>query len=293
MKRILITGANSYVGTSVEKWLNQWPEKYDVTTIDMIGDVWRSISFSEYDVIFHVAGIAHSDTRRISKEQEHMYRAANTELTIETALKAKTEGVKQFIFMSSAIVYGDSAPIGKIKIITRDTIPNPANCYGNSKLQAELGIQKLVDENFSVAIVRSPMVYGKGSKGNYPILAKMALRLPFFPKVDNQRSMIYIENLALFIQLVIDNEETGIFWPQNNEYTSTSQMAYLIAKAHDKHMCLVKGFNWVLYLMRPFLSIVDKAFGSLTYDQQLSVYDKGFYSFVDFETSIRKTESHL
>ena len=131
MKKILITGANSYIGTSFEKYITEnFSEEYQVDTIDMIDGSWREKSFAGYDVVYHVAGIAHSDSGKISAEKEKLYRSVNTDLTIETAKKAKSDGVRQFIFMSSAIVYGDSGKIGKKKVITRDTPTHPANCYG-------------------------------------------------------------------------------------------------------------------------------------------------------------------
>ena len=117
MKKILITGAGSYIGMSLERYLSQWPDRYQVETVDMQAETWRGASFSGYDTVYHVAGIAHSDSGAISPERVKLYYQVNTDLTIETAKKAKREGVKQFIFMSSAIVYGDSAPIGKEKKI--------------------------------------------------------------------------------------------------------------------------------------------------------------------------------
>ena len=134
MKKVLITGANSYIGISVENYLKNYSDEYIIDTVDMIDGSWRNKDFSEYDTVFHVAGIAHSDNGKISAEKEKLYYAVNTDLTVETAKKAKAEGVKQFIFMSSAIVYGDSAPIGKSKVITKDTPVSPANCYGDSKV---------------------------------------------------------------------------------------------------------------------------------------------------------------
>lgn len=212
MKKILITGANSYIGMSFEKYIkDNYPDDYVVDTVDMIDGTWREKDFSGYDSVFHVAGIAHSDNGKISPEKEKLYRSINTDLTVETAKKAKADGVKQFIFMSSAIVYGDSAPIGKSKIITRDTLVSPANCYGDSKVQAENGIRPLSDKNYKIVILRPPMIYGKGSKGNYPLLAKIAVKTPVFPYVKNERSMLYIENLCEFVRLMIENEEHGTF----------------------------------------------------------------------------------
>lgn len=289
MKRILITGENSYIGVSFENYINQWPEKYQVETVDMLDETWREKDFSIYDVIYHVAGIAHSDTGKISKEKENLYYAVNTDLTIEVAKKAKAEGVKQFIFMSSAIVYGESAGIGKSKMITKETPVSPSNCYGDSKVQAELGILPLADDLFKVVILRPPMIYGKGSKGNYPVLAKFARKLPIFPYVQNQRSMLYIENLLEFVRLMIENEEDGTFWPQNNEYSNTSQLVQMIARAHGKKVLLVKGFGWALKLLGIFVGVVNKAFGNLAYEMSLSEY-KANYRVVSLQESIERTE---
>ena len=289
MKKILITGANSYIGTSFEKYMAQWPEDYQVDTVDMIDGTWREMSFAGYDTIYHVAGIAHSDSGKISPEKAKLYYAVNTDLTIETAKKAKADGVKQFIFMSSAIVYGESAPIGKTKVITRDTPVSPANSYGDSKVQAENGILPLNDDSFKVVILRPPMIYGPGSKGNYPVLSKLAQKLPVFPKVNNQRSMLYIENLMEFVRLMVENEEEGIFWPQNAEYSNTTELVQMIAQAHGKKLLIIPGFTWALKLLSHITGLVNKAFGSLSYAANLSVY-RNDYCKVKMELSIQKTE---
>lgn len=289
MKKILITGANSYIGTSFEKYMAQFGGEYQIDTVDMIDGTWREKDFSGYDAVFHVAGIAHSDSGKISKEKEKLYYAVNTDLTIETAKKAKADGVKQFIFMSSAIVYGNSGPIGKGKRITKDTPVHPANCYGDSKVQAENGLRKLDDGNFKVVILRPPMIYGMGSKGNYPLMSKMAQKLPAFPYVKNKRSMLYIENLCEFVRLMIENGEQGTFWPQNREYSNTSEMVKMIGAAHGKNVHLIKGFTWALKLLGLFTGLVDKAFGNLYYDKSLSVYKKN-YRVCGLEESIRRSE---
>lgn len=290
MKKILITGANSYIGTSFEGYMKQYEGEYQIDTVDMIDGSWREKSFSGYDCIFHVAGIAHSDSGKISKEKEELYYSVNTRITTEVAKKAKTDGVRQFIYMSSAIVYGESAKIGKSKMITKETEPSPANCYGDSKLQAEKGILPLNDHRFKVVCLRPPMIYGKGSRGNYPLLAKFAKKMKLFPYVKNQRSMLYIENLCQFIKLMLDNEESGIFHPQNSEYSNTSEMVKLIGEAHGKKVRLIRGFAWALKLLSIFTGLVNKAFGNLTYDFELSNYDNGSYQVTSLSESILKTE---
>ena len=290
MKKILITGANSYIGTSFEKYIKEnYADQYEVETVDMIDGSWRERDFSGYDTVYHVAGVAHSDNGKISAEKEKLYRAVNTDLAVETAGKAKADGVKQFIFMSSAIVYGDPAPIGKEKIITKDTPVNPKNCYGDSKAQAENGIRPLEDESFKVVILRPPMIYGKGSKGNFPILEKFALKTPIFPKVQNQRSMLYVGNLVEFVRLMVENEESGTFWPQNPEYSNTSEIVKMIAGAKGKKVVLIPGVVWALKLLSRFTGMVNKAFGNFVYEKGMSAYREEYRRF-GLEESIEITE---
>ena len=290
MKKVLITGANSYIGTSFEKYIkNNYPKDFSIGTVDMIDGSWREKSFAGCDVVYHVAGIAHSDSGKISPEKEKMYRLVNTDLTIETAKKAKADGVKQFIFMSSAIVYGDSAPIGKKKVITKDTPVSPANCYGDSKVQAEGGILPLSDDSFKVVVLRPPMIYGKGCKGNFRMLEKLAKKLVVFPNVKNERSMLYIGNLVEFVRLVIENEESGVFWPCNEEYSNTSELVKSIASCNGKQVYLFSGFGWVLKVLSHITGYVNKAFGNLTYDERLGDYKEKYRRFT-LEQSIKETE---
>ena len=272
MKRVLITGANSYIGMSFEKYAKEhYGNELIVDTVDMIDGTWREKEFSEYDAVFHVAGIAHADVGNVSEEVKKKYYAINTDLTIETAQKAKAEGVKQFVFMSSMIVYGG------LEHITKDTEPCPANFYGDSKWQADKGVRELQSDNFCVTVLRPPMIYGKGSKGNYPLLAKLAKKLPVFPKVNNKRSMLYIENLCEFLCLIMKEPQAGVFFPQNCELVNTSEMVRQIAIASGRKM-------WVTSLLTPFVAIgmkmpgkigglCQKAFGSSYYESEMSSYD--------------------
>lgn len=286
MKKILITGADSYIGTSFENWVSKYPEKYSVDTINMKDGTWEEKDFSGYDVVFHVAGIAHVSS---DPKMEDLYYKINRDLTIDTAKKAKSEGIKQFVFMSSIIVYGDCSHINKKRIITTDTIPQPTNFYGNSKLQAEKGIGLLEDDTFKIVIIRPPMIYGKGSKGNYPRLASLAKILPIFPDIDNERSMLHIDNLSEFIRLMIENEEQGIFFPQNEEYVKTSEMVRLIAEVHGKRITLTKVFNPMISLLSNFTEMINKAFGNLVYERSMSIY-KDTYRIRDVLNSIKETE---
>lgn len=299
MKRILITGADSYVGCSVERYLLEYNgaqgrELYRIDTISMLDETWKNYDFAPYDTVFHVAGIAHADVGKVSEETKALYYRVNRDLALETAQKAREQGVEQFIYMSSVIIYGDSAPLGSKKHITPNTPPAPANFYGDSKWQAEKGLRRLETETFHVAVLRPPMIYGKGSKGNYPVLSSLAGRLPVCPAVVNERSMLYVENLAEFVRLLIDSGRGGIFYPQNAEYTVTAQMIRLIAAVKGKRVHLWRILN-------PFVTpaaklpgkvggLINKAFGNLTIDQSLSTRDFDGYRIYSLEESIRRTE---
>lgn len=284
MKRILITGSNSYIGTSLENWLMRVPDNYKVDTVDMKDDSWREKDFSQYDVVFHVAGIAHISP---DPKLEYLYYKVNRDLAIETAEKSKAEGVNQFIFMSSIIVYGESR--SSEGLIDRNTIPSPSGCYGKSKVQAEEGIKNLETDRFKVVVLRPPMIYGKGSKGNYPRLANMAKKIPVFPDIDNERSMLHMDNLCEFVKVLIDHEEAGLYFPQNKEYVKTSELVKTIAEAHGNKIWVTRVFNPVLRLMFG-IGIVNKVFGDLVYEKSMSDYDKANYRIRGFKESIELTE---
>jgi nucleoside-diphosphate-sugar epimerase len=272
-RKILITGKGSYIGTSFMFWLQQWVEQYEVVELSLRDAGWKLHDFSAYDVVLHVAGIAHVSTK---SDMEQQYYKINRDLAIEVAKKAKKENVKQFIFMSSIIVYGDSSQINKERVIDRYTIPSPSNFYGDSKLQAEDGIRSLDSDKFKTVVLRPPMIYGKNSKGNYPKLSKAARKLPIFPDINNHRSMLYIDNLCEFIRLMIKNEERGMFFPQNMEYVKTSHMVEIIAAVHGKNIKLTMRFNKTLTLISSKIDLINKVFGNLIYDQSLSGYKENY-----------------
>lgn len=295
MKNILITGADSYIGTALEGWLARQPyqDNYHVETLDMQQPEWKLKDFSKFDVVFHVAGIAHSDVRNVSEEVKSLYYQVNTALAVDTAEKAMESGVRQFIFMSSIIVYGESSRVGKKLVITRDMEPKPANFYGDSKLQADIRLEKLNHNEFHVVILRPPMIYGKGSRGNYPKLAALARKIPFFPDIRNERSMLHIDNLCEFIRLMIENDEAGIFYPQNREYVCTAELVREIGRVHGKRIMLLKLLNPFVYLMGRWIGMVNKVFGSLVYEKGMSDYQEFSYCINDFKESVKKTEGNL
>ena len=292
MKRILITGAGGYIGLRVKAYLERWPGDYRVETLSLRSDDWRQRSFQGVDSILHTAAIVHQPKSKDDPSQAELYDRVNHRLTAEVAEKAKREGVGQFLFLSSESVYGLHAPVGKVVAITKDTPVRPVDNYGISKARAEEDLSALRDDRFKVVILRPPMIYGRGCKGNYQTLAKLAKKLPVFPLVENQRSMLYIDNLCEFIRLLVEDGADGLYCPQNAEYVSTSDMVNRIAHANGRGLLMVPGFGWTLKLLSPMTGMVDKAFGSLCYDRQLSDYPKN-YCVKSFDESILETEGKI
>lgn len=255
-KNVLIFGSGSYIGEAVAKWLLKKENKYTVTVMPSIGVPVEITDFSSYQVIYYVAGIAH---QKETKENVHLYYEVNRNLACSVAKKAKKDGVGQFILMSTLSVYGMSEGV-----IQKNMEEHPMTHYGKSKLQADRHIQKLADEQFHVAIIRPPMVYGAGCKGNYQRLRTLALKTPIFPAVKNRRSMIFIDNLCDYIEWVIREDITGIRMPQNQNYVCTSEMVRLIARQHGKKILFVKVPQFLIQAVP--ISMVKKVFGSLICD---------------------------
>ncbi|GBG08138.1 NAD-dependent epimerase [Paenibacillus agaridevorans] len=285
VKNILITAKNSYIGNSFAKWVKDHPE-YTIEFITCRNDEWKESTFTNYDVILHVAGIAHVKAK---KYQEDLYYKINTDLTIAIANKAKSEGVKQFIFLSSMIVYGESNADNQSTIVNSLTPPHPYGYYGDSKRQAEIGITYLQDENFNISIIRPPMIYGLGSKGNFPKLAKIAKFIPVFPKIDGIRSMLYIDNLCEFIRMIIKDEAPGVFHPQNTEYVNVTDLFCYIRNVNGKKTAVTKLFNPIIRIIGKKVDSINKLFGTFVYEHELSKYDSE-YCITNFKDSIRVIE---
>lgn len=339
MKRILITGANSFVGTNIERWLMRQPDCYQVDTVDTMNDAWKQADFSWYDVVFHVAGIAHVDPK---PEMAPLYYKVNRDLAIEVATWARDHGVKQFIYMSSGIVYKVSKSL-KGDVRTPETIPNPNDFYGDSKLQAERGVVNvnlnadgnpnpngnddlngndndnlngnldgddnlnadvnlnlnpnpnlnldgnLYGDGMKVCILRPPMIYGPGSKGNFLRLGWLATKTPVFPEWHNKRSMLYIDNLAEFVRQIIDREMSGTFFPQNAELVDTVEIVKYFAKKYHHRIWISRIFNPLVWLASFFLPQVPKMFADCYYVPEMSKYEFD-YQIVSFEDSLKRLE---
>lgn len=285
MHKIIITGANSFVGTNVAEWLLRSPDEFSVDTVDTISDEWKSTDFSKYDTVFHVAGIAHVDPK---PEMAPLYYKVNCDLAVEVARKAREQGVERFIYMSSMIVYSASKSL-KGGFITANTDPAPNDFYGDSKLKAEKYLKELDSADFKVCILRPPMIYGKNNKGNLPRLARLASKTPVFPAWHNQRSMLYVNNLAEFIRQIILRDMSGTFFPQNKEYVDTVELVRFFAKRSNHRIWISRMFNPLVSVGAIVLKPLSKMFADYCYDLKMSQYDFD-YQVASFEESLQSIE---
>lgn len=284
MIRVLITGKNGFIGGALEALLAS-DERFYVETAGVRDGAWEKLDLSGFDCVVHCAGIAHVMN---DASMDAQYDAVNHVLSARIGAKARAEGVKHFVYLSSMIVYGQAGKVGQFHMIHPDTPPAPVNAYGKSKLDAENALRALEDDTFRVAAVRPPMVYGKGCKGNYNTLAALARKLPVFPEFDNRRSMIYVENLAECLRQLILNGASGIFHPQDGEPRSVSEIVRAICAARSKRM----HYSRLLGSLLPWFNcvgLVRRAFGDMAYAPQMSEF--GFeYRVVPFREGIRRTE---
>lgn len=302
MKKILILGVNSYIGSSFQKYMEEnYPGEFEIARVSLRNDAWKKDDWAEYDSILNVTGKAHADIGSLTEEEKQEYYAVNCDLACEAAQKALKDGAGQYIYLSSVIVYGDSSHDGGAVHITKDTKPAPSNFYGDSKWQAEQKLQALFAEtaaddgknNTSLAIIRPPMIYGKNSKGNFKLLVKLADKTPVFPDVKNERSMLYVENLAEFLRLLIDSHKAGLFLPQNDSYVTTAQMVSAIAGAKGKKLLLCGWMNPLVALAKKMPGkiggMAGKAFGSMTIEQGLSRKEIDGYQRFGLKESVERS----
>ena len=258
MKRILITGEHSRIGTAIRDRLNGTPDRYTAETVSLRGVRPETLDLSGFDAIVHTAAIVH---RKESGETEALYREINCELTEALAKAAKRDGVRQFVFFSTMSVYGMETGT-----ISKDTVPKPVTQYGRSKLMAERRIAPLSDEAFRVTILRPPVVFGPGAKGNPERLFRLAKRLPFCPDFKNRRSMVSIETLCGAVQRLIDAPRAGIFFPQEPEPVATCDLIERAMREQGKTPKRSKLLNPAIRVLRACTHVGKKAFGDLVYE---------------------------
>lgn len=284
MKKVLISGAHSYIGTSFQRWAEKrYPGEFNIDTLDVRESSWKTVSFRGYDAVLHVAGLVHQNEKKI---EEAEYDRVNHLLTVEVAQKAKSEGVRHFVFMSTKGVYAPNTPM-----ICKDTPPDPKKKYGRSKLAAERDLLTMANTVFCVSILRPPTVYGEGCRGNFQKLEKLSRKIHVFPDKDNERSMIYIYNLCEFLCLVLlSPPEERILLPQNREYAGTLRLMKAIWEARGETYRLSKVLSCLVGLLMR-MNKLKTAFSDSCYDLAETGYYNGEYQVYSLKESIEQCET--
>ena len=273
--KLLITGSSGFVGNY---FINKYKEKYDIRIFSFLKDDINTLDCNTIDIVFHLSALVH----QMGGASANEYEKINVIQTIELAKKAKESGVKHFVFMSTVKVYGEETN----SKYTENTVCNPEDDYGKSKLKAEQELQKLEDENFKISIIRTPIVYGYRVKANIKNLINLVNKVPVLPfgKIKNKRSMVYIGNLCHLVDEIIIQKKSGIFLACDDEPLSTSKLIELIAKNLDlvkrsgcgtitlreKKMYLIKipFFETLLKILKP--SFHKRLYGSLEVDNNIT-----------------------
>lgn len=215
-EQVLVTGASGFVG---ERFMEYNAEKYSLNSISLRKMKVEEVDFTKVNAIVHLAGMAH----QMQKIDDQIYFDVNFHLTAHFAKAAKEAGVKHFIFISTVKVYGDEPKSGYLDL---NSPTLPTDPYGKSKLQAEEALRQMEDDNFTVSIIRPPLVYGPKVKGNmirFLNLAQKNLPIPF-RGIENQRSMVFLDNLVELINKVIDTKTSGVFIAGDKKPISTSDL---------------------------------------------------------------------
>ena len=265
----MVTGSSGFVGTY---FIQNSPE-YSIREADLLNQKVTELNFSDCDCVIHLAAMVHQ-MKNVSSEK---YFVINRDLAYEVATLAKAQRVKQFIFMSSVKVYGESTTDKNPWI--ENTPCNPIGPYGESKYQAEKLLQSLEDKYFKVAIIRSPLVYGPGVRANMLKIIKLIDKYPILPLggIYNKRSMIFIGNLVAMIKQIIIKKESGVFIAGDQTILSTTTLAELIARNLNKRISLRKIPNIIVSGFKHLSpSITDRIWGSLETDNSITNKKLGF-----------------
>ena len=267
-RKILVTGGNGFVGRTLLPTLRDagfdpgTPSREDIGELGP-GTDWHPFLF-EVDTVIHLAARAHvmEDT---AADPAAVFDRINHLGTARLASQAAAAGVRRFVFMSSVKVHGDDS---EAPLTARHPVA-PTDPYGRSKLAAEQALTRY-SGRMNVVILRPPLVYGPGVKGNFLSLLRLADRgLPLpLGGLNNKRSLIYVGNLADAILAAL-RVESGIYLPSDHDDVSTSELIRRVADALDRPARLFKAPPGLLRSTAGALGrgpAIERLLGSLTVD---------------------------
>lgn len=276
--KILLTGATGFIGSYCMKYGRY---KEAIIPFSFQNDDIAYFDFSTINTIIHLAALVH----QMNGADQHEYERINVTRTLELAMRAKKNGVKHFIFMSTVKVYGEESDT----VYTETTPCHPRDDYGMSKLHAEQALQALEDEHFKVSIIRTPIVYGSGVKANIKSLIKLIRKVPILPfgNTKNQRSMVYIGNLCALLETILEQQASGIFLACDDTSLSTAEFIRELATALGKKCYLIDIplFEPILKYLKP--TFYQRLFGNLIVDNTETKKRLGFSNPYSTEEGIK------
>jgi len=281
MSKILITGANSFVGKNYQQYSNN-------DTIDEVS-LWEhepeAIHYKGYDAILHLVAIVHQ-TKTIP-EKEYFY--VNRDLAVRTAKAAKAAGVRQFVFMSTVKVYGAFNP--EEGVWNEESVCEPEDAYGKSKYAAELALKKLEDQHFTVSVIRTPLVYGQDVRSNMLSLIKLVEKFPVLPlgKIKNKRSFTSAQNLVAFIDRIIEKKASGVFIAKDEKDLSTTELVILLSNYLDKRVRLIHIPEFLITLSKKvYPRVFDRLYGSFFLENEKTLKQLDFKPPLSIEEGLEK-----
>ena len=280
--KVLVTGASGFIGRGLVAYLlargsevvpvvrrtSGIPNERVLNLEDR--DAWCA-ALEGCDSVVHLAGRAHV-MRETATDPAQAFNTANVDNTLTVARYAAAAGVPRFVFLSTVKVNGESTQPGQC--FYADDPPAPQDDYARSKLAAELALLELsAQTGLEVVLIRPPLVYGPGVKGNFAQLIRWGTgRIPLpLGAIDNARSMIALDNLLQFMRLCADRAASPkaanqVFLVADGPAVSTTQLLKNVATAYGRGPWLVPVPGTLLSWMARLLcksGTADKLLGSL------------------------------
>ncbi|WP_448682085.1 UDP-glucose 4-epimerase family protein [Pseudomonas nicosulfuronedens] len=313
--KVLLTGATGFVGRGVLARLRQ--EKDVQLRVALRGAATQCLDGAEValieglsvaqswahalhgiDVVIHCAARVHvMDEQALDPLAE--FRAVNVEATRHLAQQAAVAGVKRFVFVSSIKVNGEETAPGRP--FTADTIPQPQDPYGQSKLEAEQALFDIArPTGLEVVVVRPPLVYGPGVKANFASLMRaLRRRLPLpFGAIDNRRSLVARDNLVDLLLLCARHPAAAgqVFLVSDGDDLSTAQLCRSLSQALGVRPRLLPVPAALLRLLGSLTGRsqqVQRLLGSLQVDISVTRSRLGWTPPISVEQALQETAKGL
>ncbi len=278
--KLLVTGSSGFVGTA---FLARYAATHEIVPFSLQRQGWEGLpDLRGVDAVVHLAALVH----QMQGAPVEAYRQANVEYPLELAGRAREAGVRHFLFLSTVKVYGEVSR----NPFTEDSPCAPEDDYGRSKLEAEQRLSQLAGSEFTVSLLRTPLIYGEGVKGNILTLMRWIERSPLLPLgcIRNRRSMVYVGNLAALMEKILRQGKGGVYLASDPRPVSTTELVERISGAFGKKgspLC-IPGMGMVLRHWKP--SLHDRLYADLEVDPSRTVRELGFEAPFTFAEGVEK-----